>query len=200
PDGYARQLVLVSDGRQNLGDGAATVAALRAEGVRVDVLAVGGPSPPEAMILSTEAPSEMRVGETASVTVRLKSTGEAAGQLALQLDGQEIAVHDVTLSAGVSTQTFDIPTLEPGLHRVRAELVARPDTYAQNNVGEAAIRVLGRPYVLVLEGSPGEGANVSRALSAAGMKVDVRPAAQAPTDAGVIGRYESYVVVVVSAD
>ena len=200
PDGYARQLVLVSDGRQNLGDGAATVAALRAEGVRVDVLAVGGPSPPEAMILSTEAPSEMRVGETASVTVRLKSTGEAAGQLALQLDGQEIAVHDVTLPAGVSTQTFDIPTLEPGLHRVRAELVARPDTYAQNNVGEAAIRVLGRPYVLVLEGSPGEGANVSRALSAAGMKVDVRPAAQAPTDAAVIGRYDSIVVVDASAD
>ena len=201
PDGYARQLVLISDGRQNLGDGGATVAALRAEGVRVDVLAVGGPSPPEAMILSTEAPSEMRVGETATATVRLKATAQSTGQLALQLDGQEIAVHDVTLPVGVSTQTFSIPSLEPGLHRVRAELSEpRPDTYAQNNVGEAAIKVLGRPYVLVLEGTPGEGGNVEKALTAAGMKVDVRPAGQAPTDAAVLGRYDSIVVVDASAE
>src|SRR5207302_10799161 len=59
---------------------------------------------------------------------------------------------------------------------------------------------LGRPYVLVLEGSPGEGANIERALAAAGMKVDVRPAAQAPTDAAVIGGYDSIVVVDASAE
>jgi uncharacterized membrane protein len=200
PDGYARQLVLISDGRQNLGDGAATVAALRAEGVRVDVLSVGGPSPPEAMILSTEAPAEMRAGQTASVTVRLRSTQAAGGQLALQVDGNEVAARDVTLPAGVSSQTFNIPALDPGLHRVRAELVAKPDTYAQNNVGEAAIRVLGRPYILVLEGSAGEGSNFEQALTAAGMKVDRRPAAQAPTDAAVLGRYDSLVVVDASAD
>src|SRR5207302_8554316 len=90
--------------------------------------------------------------------------------------------------------------LDPGLHRVRAELVAKPDTYAQDNVGGAAIRVLGRPYVLILEGSPGEGANVEQALTAAGMKVDRRPAAQAPTDTAVLGRYDSVVVVDASAD
>src|SRR5438105_11468697 len=200
PDGYARQLVLISDGRQNLGDGAATVAALRAEGVRVDVLSVGGPSPAETMILSTEAPSEMRAGQTATVTVRMRATSEASGQLAVQVDGSEIAARDVTLPTGVSSQSFEIPALDAGLHRVRAELVAKPDTYAQNNVGEAAIRVLGRPYVLILEGSPQESANVEQALTAAGMKVDRRPAGQAPTDTAVLGRYDSVVVVDASAD
>src|SRR5256714_1154133 len=40
PDGYARQLGLVSDGRQNLGDAADAVSAPRADRGRVDV--VGG--------------------------------------------------------------------------------------------------------------------------------------------------------------
>ena len=35
PQGYARHLVLISDGQQNLGDAAAAVAALLAHGVRV---------------------------------------------------------------------------------------------------------------------------------------------------------------------
>src|SRR5215470_18830719 len=112
PDGYARQLVLISDGRQNLGDAASAVAALRAEGVRVDVIPVG------------EAP--------------------AAEELDL------------------------------GLHTVRAELTVQPDTYTENNVGEASVRVLGRPLVLVLEGKVGEGANVAAALQAAGMDVERR--------------------------
>src|SRR5207302_5945364 len=130
----------------------------------------------------------------------LRSTQDASGQLALQVDGNEVAARDVTLPAGVSNQTFSLPALDAGLHRIRAELIAKPDTYAQNNIGEAAVRVLGRPSVLVLEGSAGEGSNLEEALTAAGMKVDRRPAAQAPTDSAVLGRYDSVVVVDASAD
>jgi uncharacterized membrane protein len=200
PDGYARQLVLISDGRQNLNDAASATAALRAEGVRVDVVAVGGAPAAEALVSGVDVPSELHEGQTASVVVHLQSTGQAAGRLTLISDSQELASRDVTLPAGSSTQTFQLPGAALGLHTVRAELTVTPDTYTQNNVGESNFRVLGRPVVLVLEGKPGEGANVAAALQAAGMNVDRRQAAGAPTDTQTLGRYDSTVVVDASAD
>src|SRR6266700_2348821 len=177
PDGYARQLVLVSDGRQNLNDAASAVAALRAEGVRVDVLAAGEGPPAEALIAGVDVPSELRQGQTASVAVRLQSTGAASGRLTLIVDNREL------------------PNLDLGLRTIRAELTVAPDTYTENNVGEANVRVLGKPVVLVLEGKDGEGGNVAAALQSSGMTVERRQAAGAPTDTATLGRYDATVVV-----
>jgi Mg-chelatase subunit ChlD/uncharacterized membrane protein len=195
PDGYARQLVLISDGRENLGDASSAVAALRAEGVRVDVLGVGQGPAAEALVLGVDLPAQLRVGQVATATVHLQSTVEAVGRLTLIVDSQEVASRDVTLPAGTSTQTFQLPNLDLGLHTARAELTVQPDTYAENNVGEANVRVLGKPLVLVLEGKAGEGSNVASALSAAGMTVETRQAAGAPTDTATLGRYDSTVIV-----
>jgi uncharacterized membrane protein len=200
PDGYARQLVLISDGRQNLNDAASAVAALRAEGVRVDVVSVGDKPAAEALVSGVDVPSELREGQTATAVVHLQSTGQAAGTLTLIMDNNQVESRDVTLPAGSSTQTFQLPGAGLGLHTIRAELNVQPDTYTENNVGEANMRVLGRPLVLVLEGKDGEGANVAAALQAAGMDVERRQAAGAPTDTQTLGRYDSTVVVDASAD
>ena len=195
PDGYARQLVLISDGRQNLNDALSAVRALRAEGIRVDVVVVGEAPAAEALVSGVDVPPELREGQTATAVVHLQSTGQAAGQLTLIMDNQEVASRDVTLPAGSSTQTFQLPHAALGLHTVRAELNVQPDTYTENDVGEANMRVLGRPVVLVLEGKVGEGGNVAAALQAGGMNVEERQAAGAPTDTATLGRYDATVIV-----
>lgn len=201
PDGYARQLVLISDGRQNLGDAAATVAALRSEGVRVDVLPVGSAPSAEVLVASVDAPAQLRVGQRGIASVRLRSTGAATGLVVFSVDGKEVETRSLQIPAGISTEVFNLPDFDAGLHRARAELAnAVPDTYTDNNVGEAAIRVLGRPAVLVLEATPSGGDNIVRALAAAGIKVDRRPASQAPVDTAVLGQYDSIVVVDTPAD
>ncbi len=200
PDGYARQLVLISDGRQNLGDAAAAVSALRADGVRVDVFGIGQAPAAEAMVLSIDAPQQLREGQTATATVHLRSTGQAAGRLTLIVDDREVTSRDISLPAGASTQTFELPGLAIGIHPVRAELQAQPDTYTENNVSEAAVRVLGRPSALILEGKQDEGKNVASALQAAGMNVERRSAAGAPTDTTTLGRFDSTVVVDAPSD
>jgi uncharacterized membrane protein len=200
PDGYARQLVLISDGQENLDDAASAVSALRAEGVRVDVLPVGAAPSAEALVSSVDVAPTLREGQVANVAVNLGSTGAAQGQLTLIVDGSELTTRNLVLPAGSSTQSFDVPALAVGLHQIRAELTAQPDTYPENNVGEAAVRVLGRPLVLVLEGKAGEGQNVQSALEAAGITVERKPAVGAPTDTPTLGRYDSTVVVDAPAD
>jgi hypothetical protein len=185
PQGYARHLVLVSDGRQNLGDAAAAVAALRAEGVRVDVYPVGEAPAAEAWVLGVDAANQIREGQTPSVTVRMRSTVPASGTLVLLVDGREAQSVAIDLPAGVSNRTFDLDPLDVGLHRVRADLNVRPDTFSQNNVGEAGIRVVGRPNILILEGQAGHGANVQASLEAAGMR---SPSVVRPPTAPAAGR------------
>ncbi len=200
PDGYARHLVLLTDGRQNLGDAAAVVAALRAEGVRVDVLGIGGQTGPEVLILRVEAPTELRAGQAAVVTVRVRSSGPADGHLVLLGAGGQIEERELKLAAGVSSYSFQLPALEAGVYRIRAELSAQPDTYPENNLGEAVIRVLGRPTVLVLEGMRDEGANVASALTASGMSVERRLSSELPGDPAALSRYDSIVLVNTPAD
>src|SRR5438105_15668980 len=103
PDGYARQLVLISDGRQNLGDAAATIAALRAEGVRVDVLPVGAAPAAEVLVAGVDAPAEMRVGEHGTASARVSSTGPAKGQIVFSADGRELEGGTVERPGGRST-------------------------------------------------------------------------------------------------
>ena len=194
PDGYARQVVLVSDGRQNLGDASKAVSDLRERSVRVDVIPIGTPPGAETLVLALEAPPELRPGQTVTASARVRATEPATGKLSLQVDGVAIQVRDVDLPVGVSEQRFEIGPLEPGTHDLGVVLEARPDGFTQNDSARAVVRVLGRPSVLVLEGNPGAGANVRAALIAAGMDVDTRPAREAPTDVAGLARFDSIVV------
>ncbi|MGH9190114.1 MAG: VWA domain-containing protein [Acidimicrobiales bacterium] len=200
PDGFARQLVLVSDGRQNLGDASEAVAGLRSRAVRVDVAPIGGAPSAETLVAAIEAPGQVRVGQVFTALARLRSTDRTEGRIVLSLDGREVASRQIELPAGGSEQRFEVPPLDPGTHRLSATLDARPDRYLQNNVAEAVVRVLDRPSVLVLEGGPGGGANVGAALEAAGMRVQRRPAAQAPSETALVAAYDGVVIADAAAD
>src|SRR5947199_355758 len=81
------------------------------DGVRVDVVTVGEAPTAEAMVASVDTAQELRDGQTATATVHLRSTGQAAGRLTLIVDDKEVASRDVTLPAGASTQVFDLPPM-----------------------------------------------------------------------------------------
>lgn len=195
PDGYARQVVLVSDGRQNLGDAASAVSALEDRSVRVDVVPIGRPPGAEVLVAALDAPNELREGESLSISARLRSTTATTGRLSFQMDGREVEARNIDIPAGESSQTIDFPPIEPGIHRMRAVIEASPDGYSQNNVSEAVVRVLGRPSVLLLEGAAGAGANVRTGLEAAGMTIETRRSRDTPTDAAVLAKYDSTVIV-----
>jgi uncharacterized membrane protein len=195
PDGYSRQVVLVSDGRQNLGDAAQAVASLRRRSVRADVLPLEARSGGEVAVLALEAPHDLRAGQALTATARLRASQPATGKLTFLLDDAVAAVRDVELPAGGSEQRLDLPPLEPGTHTMKVLLDAQPDGYAQNDVADAVVKVLGRPSVLVLEGDPGAGANVRASLAAAGMDVETRRAQETPTDMAALAHYDSFVVV-----
>ena len=200
PAGYAGQLVLVSDGRQNLGDADGAAAALRAQAVRVDVYPPAVEARRDALIAAVEAPPDLLPAQSVAVTVRLRSTFEGSASLVLQVDDGEPVVRKVVLRPGTTAEAFQVGGLSEGWHRLRARLEADGDEVKENNVAEAALHVRGSPRVLVLEGPAADARNVVSALQAGGSRVDRLPAAQAPADPAGVAVYDAVVVVDVPAD
>ncbi|HMC09175.1 MAG TPA: VWA domain-containing protein, partial [Actinomycetota bacterium] len=199
PADARRHVVVLSDGRQTLGDALGGVRLLRSQGVRVDVLPVRVRTGDEARVDEVQVPSTLPAGATTQARVLLNSNVAEPATLSVFLDQTLVSHVPVSLQVGETQVSVAIPAPAAGFHTVRAQLDANRDTYAENNAGQALIQVLGPPRVLVVEGSPGEGANVAAALRAASLNPQVAQPAGMPDTLPALAAYRAVALVDVPA-
>jgi len=171
PVGYRKRVVVLTDGRQNIGDALGAARLLRDEDARVDVVPLTPASGPEASVVNVQAPSSLRQGANLPLTVKLRSNVAQTATLDVYEDGTLLSHPSMALGVGDTIVQLPLPPPTSGYHNVHVVLQAPLDTIAQNNDGYALTRVRGAPRVLVAEGSPGEGAIVAASLRAKGMTV-----------------------------
>ena len=200
PEGYARRLVLISDGQETKGDLIAAANVAASSGVEIATRTLGVASGNETLVSEVRAPARAREGEAVDVGVTIGSTRGGAAQVRLFADGNLLAEQDVTLRAGTNPFTFTIAQPGAGFHRFRAEVKAASDTFYQNNTASAFTDVKGRARILLLEGTPDEGANLGAALRASGYVVDTLAADRAPANLAELVNYDAIVLVDVPAE
>ncbi|HLO03191.1 MAG TPA: VWA domain-containing protein, partial [Symbiobacteriaceae bacterium] len=199
PAGYRPRIVLLSDGQENLGNAALEAERLRAKGIRVDVVDLPLETGPEALIRSLAGPTALRQGEKLQLTAHLAATVQTTATLRLYRESDLIQTRSLQLQAGDQSLPLDLGELPPGLHRIWATLDAEPDGLNQNNEAALMVQVGGAPSILIVEGRPGAGENLARALTASGMQVERRGPSGLPTHATQLVRYASVVLVDVQA-
>jgi uncharacterized membrane protein len=199
PGDTRRHVVLVSDGRGNLGDAVAEARILQAEGVRVDTVAINVPVGPEVLVDRLDAPRSLAVGERADATAVIASNVDTPATVRWYLDRTLINTVPFQLHAGETTLTQTIQPKLPGFHSVRAVIDPVIDSYAENNVGEALIQVVGPPRVLLVENTPGSAASLESALRSTGILMTTMPPAQLPRSAADLAGYSAVVLVNVPA-
>ena len=199
PPDSRQRIVVISDGQENLGDAVEQARFLRAPGVQVDVAQLEGPSGPEILVASVIAPSSANTGERVPVEVTVGSAGAAGATLQVSLDGAVVAARQVTLEPGETRFSFDVGIDRPGFHTIRASVDSEADTRFKNNRADAFVNVLGSPSVLVVEDRKGAAKNVSEALGATSLQVEVRPTPLFPESLEELSRYSGVVLVDVPA-
>lgn len=199
PADRRRQVVAVTDGRQNLGDALAEARLLRRQGVRLDVAPVTPTGGPEVRIDAVDAPSSAAGGARVHARVALESDTVTSGAVNADVDGAPVPPVRFDTPGGRTEVDIVLPPLAPGLHTVHAVVDAGADTFADNNVGAAVIDVRGTPRVMVVEGTQGAGANVAGALRAAAVEATVVDPAQVPRTATELAGYQAVVLVDVDA-
>lgn len=194
PGEMGKQILLFSDGNENLGNAADQAALAQTSGVRISVVPLQRHTARgEALLLHADVPREVRAGEPFQVSVVAQATADVAGEITLFCDNAPVATRKVTLPPGKTVIGFPQIAPEQGAHQYRAilELPDAKDTLPDNNLVYAYTRVAGKPTVLIVEGTPGDGAHLTRTLQANDLRVEVAGPDRIPATLAECARYDS---------
>ncbi len=195
PSDTRRHIVIVSDGRGNLGDAVAEARLLHAAGVRVDAVALSVPVGAEARVDRLDAPATINQGQQAAAQAVIVSNTATAATVRWYLDRTLLTTSQVDLAAGETTLSQTVKPATTGFHTVRITIDPVLDTYAENNVGEALIQVVGPPHVLLVEQAAGDAASLEAALASTGILSTTITPAEMPKSAADLAAYQSVVLV-----
>jgi uncharacterized membrane protein len=187
------RVVLVSDGVQTRGDALAAAAAAVAADVQVDVVALDQKLAPDLRVVSVRAPPRADEGEPFELRVVTSSAVATDVELRIRRDDGEVRVVRTRVEAGEDVLRLRETATDPGLHRYDVAVSAldpRADSAPDDNVGSAFVRVRGAALALVLDGDPGHGAPLRRALEASGFHTVERSTTGVPADIGGLAPYD----------
>jgi uncharacterized membrane protein len=201
PDEGAKRLVLISDGRQNLGYAITQAELASAHDIELTYVSVDSPEgETEVRVEALDAPADIRQGQGFELTALIHSTGRQGATLRVFEDGQLFHSQDFRLQSGVNRFAVPVGAAETGFRRYRAEIVPDADTRLLNNQASAFTVVHGPPQILLVEGQPEEGGNLSQALRAAEMDVKAVPPGEVPGTLPDLAAFDALVLANVPAD
>jgi uncharacterized membrane protein len=200
PLGYQHRIVLVTDGRQNVGDAVSTARLLHAQGLRLDVLPLRVPVGPEVLVDSVSVPSQLRPQETFPLTVTVHSTIKTTTGLTILRGRTVIGSVREALHPGSNTFVFQQRPLAPGSYAYSVEITPARDTQPENNAGSAFTTVQGAPRVLVVAADRREAANVMASLKNSGITADLKQPHDVTPDLAALQRYAAVVIVDTAAE
>ena len=199
PEDSRRHVVVISDGRANLGDAVAEARLLRAEGVRVDTVALPVTIGAEAYVDRLDAPRTLTQGQQANATALIVSNTATPATVRWYLDRALIDTVSIDLPVGETTLQETVKPVDPGFHAVRVVIDPVRDTYAENNLGEALIQVVGPPRVLLVENAPGDARSLENALQTTGIGTTAITPDRLPRAAADLAAYQAVVLVDIPA-
>ncbi|MFO0693253.1 MAG: VWA domain-containing protein [Polyangiales bacterium] len=202
--GTLRRVVIVSDGRETLGDLRAAAARARAQGIEIHARSLDDGAPKEVAVTAVELPDDLAPGAPFEIRTKLHATRAADVRIELfqgeVLNGLD-SVRTLHLEPGENVVTFRSVVRVPGTVTYRAEIAVQGgDRFPGNDRMEVAAVVPGRPTVLYVEGSRGHESYLARALSAAELEVEVRTPRGFPVAASELERFDFVVVSDVPAE
>lgn len=202
PEDAGKQIILFTDGNENLGNVLDQAALAKTNDVRVSVVPLArDTSRGEALLLRVEAPPEVRLGAPFQVNVLAESLTETDGVITLYRDNQPVETRAVHLKPGKTVIAFEQTATQSGLGHYRAvlDVPGGRDTVPDNNTAAAYTRVSGKPSVLIVEGSPSDGAELAATLHSHDIAVTRGGPAYIPGSLAECARYDSIVFVNVPA-
>ncbi len=213
PDEGAKRLVLLSDGRENLGQALDQAELATAHGIELTYVPLGSETGEiEVLLDALEAPASVRQGQNFELTAAIHSSAPASAELRVFADGQLIHSGEVELQSGFNRFSIPVEAGESGFRRFSAQIIPNSDTRLQNNQASAFTVVSGPPRVLLVEGAPGDtqmpdGGNpaqspaesLARALESAQMQVNILPAGEIPTNLTSLSNFDAVILVDVPA-
>lgn len=206
PTDAARRLVLLSDGKQTVGDADAAARLVQATNARLDAAALPSVQGPDAAIERIDAPQRASVGQVIPLQIVVRSNQPMRAQLTVFAGPDVVAQESVNLVTGQNEFSVRANATRAGFSAFRVQLAPENDVRPQNNALSSSVIVGGPPRVLLVAVPPSasstgvdETASLKAALDATGIVYDeVSPRAM-PSEIQSLAGYQSVILANVPA-
>jgi len=203
-----RRVVVLTDGRENLGDAVREAQWLRSQGVRVDVAPLTVNRGPEVLVDGLRVPGTLFLGERFDLTATVQSSVRTSATLRFYADRTLLSEQHVNLEDGANRFARSLVADRAGYHAFRAEVEPDLDSLVENNQASALALVRGQPRVLVVAPTPDrspsgreDGQAVAAVLRATGVDTELStPYAMPSTLDGLAGYAAVFLVDVPATD
>lgn len=193
PPTFVPHIVLLSDGRQTLGD---AVQASAAAGIPVSAVPLPTRDEPEIQVAEVIAPAQVRQGEPFYVEVVIASNHADEGFIDVYRG--DILVSEKTAAIKIKSgetkfrfrQTVDDEKQVDFAVRVRDF----EDTLLDNNAASAVVFASGKPAVLLIDSQVDQTNQLRWALEEQGLAVQVRPTEGIPRSLSELQRFDCVVL------
>ena len=190
PLGFAKTVVLFSDGQQTAGNLDDQLAELNRRGIRIHTVMVSPPDRPEVLVRGVEAPRHVKEDEPFRVSTEIVSNREQEAEVDFFQNGTKVGMKTVTLQRGANRLEFTQSVKGEKVFEFAAAVRGREDTLADNNQAASYVLADGKSKVLLLADKPDHARYLSWALKQEGILLDVRPFTGAPTEMGDLQNYD----------
>jgi len=200
--GGGGQVFLLSDGQENTADARAESEAATSDGVRISPVKTDDVAfPPDVRVASADVPETLWGGDTLPLRVNLTGNNAWKGSVHVRIDGQEVLDAPIVAADGNAGFVTTLPGLMPGTHVVTTgvQVTQGDNRIPENDQLSVVTTVRGKPNVLLIEGTSGEGKSVRDALMAQGVNVIVKTAKEIPSRLSALGETDAIALVDVSA-
>lgn len=188
-----KRLVLLTDGRENMGSAQETAKRLGMNSVEIDVVKYTDDISEEVQLTDINLPKYIKKGNTYALEVNIDSLISTQCRLTIYKQNNTIYNGDIEVTAGENNFVIkDIADVTGGII-YRAEIGPVNDTMYQNNKAYGYAYVEDIPKVLVIEQN-NSGEEMVKILSAANVTVSKAEAVNVPTDIDILSTYDAIVI------
>lgn len=199
PEGGSRRLVLLSDGQETAGQARDAARSAGLTGVQLSVVPLGAQSRNEVAVDKVLSPDSVPGGQQFSVQVVLRSTSERTATVSLSDEVELIGRQEIQLKVGDNGVTFQVDGRGQGFHVFTAQVSSVDDQYSQNNQASSFTIVQRPPTVLIVAGTPDDGAPLKSALASSRVDATVVSPDGMPLEMAKLLDYDAVVLANVSS-
>jgi len=210
PSGYAKRMVILSDGAETTGDALNAAKFASASDAQIVVVPFVNQVGAEALITNVDVPTHLRSGEQFDLNISIQSNQSMQAVVRVLAKDKVIYEGAHELHKGLQTLSLPLTAQEPGFISYQVQITPEQDTFYQNNRLDTFSQVEGPPQILMV--APNEGEVMSngdirpneyslllQSLTSAGFDVKLITPSLMPADLPSLAQYNSVVLVDVPA-
>lgn len=188
PAGDNKRLVLITDGRENLGDAGPALHSLGGWGINLAVLPIIPPAGNDVRLVSLTGPTGARRGDSIDLGVELYADYEAQGTFRLYAGNRKLLERPVAVKAGSNSFSCGVKADGEARSVYRGEISFTGDSNPKNDFFTVAVPLRDSPAVLVI-GDKADTVNIESLLAGLDFTVvSLRPG-EAPREPGLLSAF-----------